>query len=160
MHCIKFLLVPSAPVSVQVGRISGQPNQLSIVWQTPTTPNGMVISYTAYCFESSEDEVYGSGYLGEADRMPSSLMYPLENITSNVTVPGSESSAAVGGLDPYKRYACFVTASTSVGEGEPSFAASAVTDESSKLTNSHLVLCSSLCYLQYLQVLPLTWLLI
>lgn len=94
----------------------------------------MVISYTAYCFELSEDEVYGSGYLGEADRMPSSLVYPLENITSNVTVPGSESSAVVGGLDPYKRYACFVTASTSAGEGETSYAASAVTDESSKST--------------------------
>lgn len=105
----------------------------------------MVISYTAYCFESSEDEVYGSGYLGEADRMPSPLMYPLENITSNVTVPGSETTAVVGGLDPYKRYACFVTASTSVGAGEPSYAASAVTDESSKSTlYPHLVLNSTL----------------
>lgn len=143
MGCIKFLSVPSAPVSVQVGRISGQPNQLSIVWQPPTTPNGMVISYTAYCFESSEDEVYGSGYLGEANRMPSSLMYPLENITSNVTVLGSESSAVVSGLDPYKRYACFVTASTSVGKGEPSYAASAVTDESSKST-LHPIWCNVL----------------
>lgn len=143
MRCIKFLSVPSAPVSVQVGRISGQPNQLLIIWQPPTTPNGMVISYTAYCFESSEDEVYGSGYLGEANRMPSSLMYPLENITSNVTVLGSESSAVVSGLDPYKRYACFVTASTSVGKGEPSYAASAVTDESSKST-LHPIWCNVL----------------
>jgi hypothetical protein len=104
----------------------------------------MVISYTAYCFESSEDEVYGSGYLGEADRMPSPLMYPLKNITSNVTVPGSEITAVVGGLDPYIRYACFVTASTSVGAGEPSYAASAVTDESSKSLYPHLVLDSTL----------------
>ena len=135
-----FFLVPSAPVSVQVGRISEQPNQLSIVWQPPTTPNGMVLSYTAYCFESSENDVYGSGYLGEANMMPSPIMLPIENITSNVTVPGSELSAVVGGLDPYKRYACFVTASTSVGEGEPSYAASAITDESSK-SILHLIWC-------------------
>ena len=120
-------------MSIQVGRISGQPNQLSIIWQPPTTPNGMVISYTAYCFESSDDEAYGSGYLGEANTMPSRIVLPLENITSNVTVVGNETSAVIGGLDPYKRYACFVTASTSAGEGETSYAVSAVTDESSKL---------------------------
>ena len=97
----------------------------------------MVISYTAYCFESNEDEVYGSGYLGEANMNPSPVVLPVENVTSNVTVPGSESSTVIGGLDPYKRYACFVTASTSVGEGEPSYAVSAVTDESSKWTTLH-----------------------
>lgn len=95
----------------------------------------MIISYTAYCFESSEDNIYGSGYLGEANMMPSPVVLPIENITSNVTVPGSESTAVVDGLDPYKRYTCFVTAYTSVGEGDPSYAASAVTDESSKLVD-------------------------
>ena len=133
LHCVYFFIVPSAPVSIRVGRISGQPNRLSIFWQAPTTPNGVIVSYTAYCFESSNDEIYGSGYLGEANRLPSPVMLPLETFTSNMTVPGSESMAVVGGLDPYKRYACVVAASTSVGEGEPSFAVSAVTDESSKL---------------------------
>ena len=116
-----------------MGTVEGQPNHLSVVWQPPQTPNGVVTSYTIYCFEASDEDVYGSGYLGEADSVPP-LMDSLEDITSNVTVPGeSDTLATVGGLDPFTRYACFVVAATSAGEGERSIASSGVTAESSKL---------------------------
>ena len=127
-------LVPTAPVSVQIGTIDGQPNQLSVVWLPPETPNGVILSYTVYCFEAGEDDVYGSGYLGEADSVPP-LMESLDNITSNVTVTGSDTLAVVGGLEPYVRYACFVVASTSAGEGERSVASAGITAESSELIN-------------------------
>ena len=124
-------LVPSTPLSAQVEAIDGQPNQLSVTWQPPINPNGIIVRYTAYCFETSNDEVYGSGYLGE-DNIPVSIN-SIENTTSNVTVLGSETLAVVDGLDPYTNYACFVVASTSIGVGEPSYASSAITTESSKL---------------------------
>lgn len=111
-------------MSVQVETVTGQPSQLSVSWQPPLTPNGLLTGYTAYCIESPDDEVYGSG--------PPSV-FPFQNITSNATVLGSESSTVVDGLDPYTTYDCFVTAYTLIGEGEPSYAASGTTDESSKL---------------------------
>ena len=129
---IHTYVVPSAPVSVQVGTVDGQPERLSVSWQPPTVPNGLVLQYIAYCFEISDDEVYGSGYLGEADNVPTP-MSPFENITSNATAPENDTQTVVDGLEPYTRYACFVTASTSVGEGEPSYASSGITAESGEL---------------------------
>ena len=123
--------VPSAPVSIRVEAVEGQPDQLSLAWQPPEVPNGLIVQYAAYCFEISDDEVYRSGYLGEADSLP-----PFEDITSNATVTGNDSKAVVDGLEPYTRYACFVTAYTSIGEGEPSYASPGVTAESGELINS------------------------
>ena len=124
--------MPSSPLSVQVGAISEQPTRLSVTWQPPLNPNGIIIGYTAYCFETSDDELYGSGYIGETGNLPPSVN-SIENITSNITVLGSESLAIVDGLDPFTHYACFVIASTSIGEGEPSYSSSAITTESSRL---------------------------
>lgn len=129
---IHTYLVPSAPVSVRVGTVDGQSDRLLVSWQPPVVPNGLVSQYIAYCFEIGDDEVYGSGYVGEADNVPTP-MSPFENITSNVTAPGNYTLAVVDGLEPYTRYACFVTASTSVGEGEPSYASSGITAESGEL---------------------------
>ena len=125
-------LVPSAPVSVRVGTVEGQPDRLSVSWQPPEVPNGLILRYITYCFEISDDEAYGSGYMGEADNVPTT-MSPFENITINSTVPGTDTLTVIDGLDPYTRYACFVTASTSVGEGEPSYASSGMTAESGEL---------------------------
>ena len=102
--------------------VAGQPNQLLVAWQPPMTPNGLIVGYTAYCFESRYDRVNGSGSASSS-----------QNITSYVSALGSDTSAIVGGLSPYTRYDCFVTAHTSIGEGEASYAISGITDESSKL---------------------------
>lgn len=155
------LVVPSAPVSVNVGRIEGQPHQLAVTWQPPLTPNGLIVAYRAYCFVTSDDDVYGSGYLGEADSLPPLSTESMENITSNATVLGSEMLTIVGGLEPYTRYACFVSAFTSVGEGEHSYASSAVTAESGELFCLHKLSSfhSIAMNFQHLQVLQLTLLL-
>ena len=116
--------MPSAPTSVQVETIAGQPNQLLVMWQLPDTPNGLVTDYTVYCFGSDEN-----GSDTERGTTPSSILF--QNSISNTTVDGSESSAVVGGLDPYTVYDCSVVAYTSVGDGEPSSVESGVTDQSS-----------------------------
>ena len=116
--------MPSAPTSVQVETIAGQPNQLLVMWQLPDTPNGLITDYTVYCFGSDEN-----GSNTERVTTPSSILF--QNSISNTTVDGSESSAVVGGLDPYTAYDCSVVAYTSVGDGEPSSVESGVTDQSS-----------------------------
>lgn len=126
-------------MSVRVETVDGQPERLSVSWQPPAVPNGLVLQYIVYCFEISEydAEVYGSGYLGEADNVPTP-MSTFENITSNATASGNDTLTVVDGLEPYTRYACFVTAATSVGEGEPSYGSSGITAESGELVELKL----------------------
>ena len=129
--------VPSAPTSVQVETVAGQPNQLLVMWQPPDTPNGLIMDYTTYCFESENEpkqDASGDNGAGAEGSMASNSI-PFQNSTSDVTVLGTETSTVVGSLDPYTRYSCVVIAYTSIGEGRPSSTASGVTDESSK---SHL----------------------
>ena len=52
--------------------------------------------------------------------------YPEQKIGSNVptirsVVNGTTLAATLSGLNPYTQYSCYVTANTSVGEGNPSY---------------------------------------
>ena len=49
--------------------------------------------------------------------------YPEQMIGSNVpsVVNGTTLAATLSGLSPYTQYSCYVTANTSVGEGNPSY---------------------------------------
>ena len=126
---ICYPAVPSAPKSVQVDTIAGQPHQLQVTWQPPDVPNGLVIEYRVLCFESRQVNVSSDGSGNDID---DGAPRNIENSVSNSTVLGSEVSAMMGGLDPYTRYDCAATAYTSAGEGEASTLASGVTDQSRK----------------------------
>ena len=125
--------MPSAPTSIAVATISGQPNQLLVSWQPPRVPNGQLTEYMSYCFEPTSRELFGDGYDFKNDSTPSNI--PYEDSVSNNTVLGSEMSAVMGGFEPYTEYYCVVVASTSIGTGMPSPLVSGVTDQSSKPTH-------------------------
>ena len=130
--CVCYCTVPSAPTLPKIEMIVGQASQLLVTWQPPSTPNGMIVQYTAYCSLGDQALVTNDSQLsngsGSGDEELSTV-----NIISNVTVAGSALSAIVDGLKPYTSYVCFVTAFTSIGEGETSHVVSGLTYESSKL---------------------------
>ena len=130
MHATLFV-VPTSPTSVQAETIVGQPNQLLVTWQPPTTPNGLITSYKTFCFRSEKGPTDISDDGGSGTQIGKNITF--EDSISNATVLGSELSAVVGGLDPYIRYDCVVIASTLIGEGPPSYFVSGVTDQSSKM---------------------------
>ena len=115
--------VPSEPQDVNVSRRSGEPNELQVTWDTPEAPNGVILNYTVYCDEVITDD--GSGASGD-------YLFPDNSsfTTVVVTVSGSDLSVVVQELTPYTFYDCYVTANTSVGEGNSSIVESAQTDES------------------------------
>jgi receptor-type tyrosine-protein phosphatase Q len=95
--------VPSEP-SISVSRREGEPNELLVTWTAPDSPNGVILNYTVYCNDSDSVLV--------------------------TTVSWSERSTVVVDLTPFTYYDCYVTANTSVGEGDKSTVKNAQTDES------------------------------
>ena len=119
--------VPSEPESVLVMAVQGSPSQLQVSWDPPDQPNGLILSYSVYCYELTTDDLLG---VGSGDQM----LYPVvaNDALQLVVAPGIMSEANASGLIPYTQYDCYVTANTSVGEGNVSVVQSARTDESSK----------------------------
>ena len=124
--------MPSAPTSPQIETVVGKASQLLVTWQPPSTPNGIVIQYTAYCYVGDQALATDNSHLRNGSGSGDEESFTL-NITSNTTVTGSMLSAIVDDLKPYTSYDCFVTAFTLVGEGEASNVTSGITYESSKL---------------------------
>lgn len=91
-----------------------------MTWTIPENPNGIILNYTVYCNELMLGSGSGEDYL-----------YP-EDLSANsiIVVPASDLSVVVMELTPYAYYDCYVTANTSVGEGNSSTVQSAQTDES------------------------------
>jgi hypothetical protein len=59
------------------------------------------------------------------------------------TAQGSEMNATVDSLEPFTNYGCYVSANTSIGEGDESATIFQTTDEFSKFTHSRNVIHSS-----------------
>lgn len=110
-----FFSVPTEPLGPGLSQIAGKPTSLSVNWKKPQILNGIITHYTVYCEDTR--------LVGD------SLSLGMENGTE---VGGNITSAIVVGLLPYTTYDCFVTASTSAGEGNYSIVVSATTDESGK----------------------------
>ena len=132
-------------------RVIGFPTKLYIQWEPPEEPNGIILAYTVYCRveiatdrestlesdSSSFSSTSGSGSAILRNIMPESgedsfsatLDYPILVVTN-----GTQSTTHVDDLTPFTTYGCFITANTSVGEGESSIIIRATTDESSKTT--------------------------
>ena len=102
--------MPSGPSTLAVSRRDGEPDELLVTWSAPESPNGIILNYTVYCNASDS---------GDGD-------------TARVVVPGSQHSAVIMNLTPYTCYDCYVTANTSVGEGNSNTVRSVQTDESGK----------------------------
>ena len=109
--------MPSKPESPDADQIRDSPTELLVSWEHPIEPNGIITSYSVYCYDSE----IGSAYSSEERDI---LEEPL------VTVPGDVTEAVVTELIPYTFYNCYITANTSVGEGNASDSTTARTDES------------------------------
>ena len=111
------LTVPSMPLNFNLERLASQPTQLSASWSEPLPANGIITAYTLTCSLSSQQF-----YPEQSNTEPSSIVTTVQD--------GSTTSATVEGLAPFTNYDCFVTADTSVGEGDPSSTETQRTDES------------------------------
>lgn len=116
--CFNFkffkIQVPYEPQSPNTQQITDSPTELLVSWERPLEPNGIITSYKVYCYETESSDA--------------------ENKTDAITtvVSGTVTQGIVAGLTPYTFYDCYVTANTSIGEGNISDSARARTDESSK----------------------------
>ena len=102
-----FLAVPSLPLNVSLSPVAGSPSQLSASWSVPIPRNGIITGYSVYC-NTSANQTYPEQVIGP--NVP----------TIRSVVNGTTLVATLSGLSPYTQYSCYVTASTSVGEGCPS----------------------------------------
>ena len=109
--------VPSAPGGLTLVTVTDDPTQLSASWSEPLPANGIITAYTLTCSLSSQQF-----YPEQNNTEPSSIVTTVQD--------GSTTSATVEGLAPFTNYDCFVTANTSVGEGDPSSTETQRTDES------------------------------
>ena len=111
------LTVPSMPLNFNLERLANQPTQLSASWSEPLPANGIITAYTLTCSLSSQQF-----YPEQSNTEPSSIVSTVQD--------GSTTSATVEGLVPFTNYDCFMTANTSVGEGDSSSTETQRTDES------------------------------
>ena len=115
-----FFSVPSSPQNFSLSPVAGSPSQLSASWSVPIPRNGIITGYTVYCNTSANQS------------------YPEQIIGPNVptirsVVNGTTLAATLSGLSPYTQYSCYVTANTSVGEGNPSAIFTILTAQSGNL---------------------------
>jgi len=99
-------------------------------------PNGVILYYTVYCNERMSET--GSDTSGSTETSPEGS----DTSTISSIVLGNETSIVVTELIPYTIYDCYVTANTSVGEGNASLVESAQTDESGQsdtFTDVHII---------------------
>ena len=116
--------MPYEPQSPSANTVSGSPRELLVSWEFPLEPNGIITSYKVYCYETDSS---GSG-TGDVELTPHTEE-SIINATTTVA-SGSATEAIIAGLTPYTYYNCYVTANTSVGEGNASSSVTARTDES------------------------------
>ena len=89
-------------------------------------PNGIITHYNVYCQEAHFVVSLGSGDgMFVLPKTPSQL-------TFTSTVQGYKLNTTITGLTPFTDYGCYVSANTSVGEGNFSVTVFEATDEYSK----------------------------
>ena len=85
----------------------------------PITTYGVLTGYSVYC-NASINQPYPEQAIGPNDP------------TIRSSVDGTTLAVVLTGLNPYTEYSCYATASTSLGEGSPSYLATATTVEGGK----------------------------
>lgn len=98
------------------------------MWDPPAEPNGVILTYSVYCYVLANDSVASELFLVPSD----SIVTTMPSFTQ---VPGNQTEVAVVDLVPYTDYVCFTTANTSIGESNSSNIVTNRTDESGKQAN-------------------------
>ncbi|XP_035788181.1 Down syndrome cell adhesion molecule-like protein Dscam2 isoform X37 [Anopheles albimanus] len=99
IHCQTEQDVPEAPIGVKALVMSE--GSILVSWQPPSQPNGLILQYTVY-IKSGEQE------------------------PKSHKVPSYQMSYEASGLEKNQKYEFWVTASTTIGEGQPSKTLSAM----------------------------------
>ena len=140
-------------MNATLARVIGFPTRLYVQWEPPQEPNGIVRAYTVYCkevtatdgatpLESGSSSYLSSSGSGSAtltnamfqsgeERSGTSASGATFEYAILVVANGTQSATHVDDLTPFTSYECFITANTSVGEGESSVFITSTTDESS-----------------------------
>ncbi len=116
--------MPSAPINLFASAVNGDPYSLYITWTKPSIPNGAISYYTVYCVERNSSTT--------SPPLTSSADIEVEEVDLIEVVPGISLNATVGGLVPFTEYGCFLSANTSIGEGNFSAIIYQTTDEYGK----------------------------
>ena len=115
-------------MSVTVSTIYGSPNSLQVIWTPPNEPNGVITYYTVYCIDIESDAL-----TNPRSGVPLLSLNISESSTLlSLVVTSNETQIEFTGLVPHTVYSCYVSANTSVGEGNFSEAIEAETDEASE----------------------------
>ncbi|KAI5709459.1 hypothetical protein M8J75_000409 [Diaphorina citri] len=101
IHCQTEQDVPEAPAAIKALVMSGE--SILVSWKPPLQPNGQVIQYTVYVKEEPRDD--------------SSTAVP--EIKSQ-KISSQQMTYEASGLKKKQNYIFYVTASTNIGEGQPS----------------------------------------
>ena len=131
-YIVLLLVAPSAPTNPQAWSVMGDPYSVYVAWMPPLVTNGYILQYSVYCLESQLMMGSGSGMY---------FLPTAPSLTFTATVQGSELNATVSGLEAFTNYGCYVSANTSIGEGNTSAITFQTTDEFSKLLSSSPCLC-------------------
>ena len=112
---IPFFAVPSMPLTPAL--VVAGPTSLTASWTPPDPANGIITAYTVYC-RTSQNQHY-------PEQVPSG-----DNpFTVRATTDGDATDAVINDLEAFTNYSCYVTANTTVGEGEESDTVSERTNE-------------------------------
>ena len=102
-------LVPEVPGNFNLQMIEDSSMTLSAIWMVPVPANGEISVYTINCAETESGTVVPA-----------------------FSVNAPSTSTTLMGLTAYTEYSCVISATTGAGEGDPSGAQVARTDEDSK----------------------------
>ncbi|XP_052873092.1 cell adhesion molecule Dscam2 [Anopheles cruzii] len=102
IHCQTEQDVPEAPIGVKALVMSE--GSILVSWQPPSQPNGLILQYTVYIKSGEQDP-------------------------KSHKVPSYQMSYEASGLEKNQKYEFWVTASTTIGEGQPSKTLSAMPSE-------------------------------
>ena len=104
--------VPSAPVNVLV--VDADNTSLLLMWDPPTIPNGIILSYRVEYFGVETTSTVNSSFYNVRDKT-------VYNVASTF----------IYDLVPFSTYNITVAAATSIGEGPPSSMVAYMTEEGS-----------------------------
>ena len=115
--------VPSYSRDVFLSFVPGFPTYLAMNWSVPIPRNGIITTYSVYC-NTSDSQAYPEQVIGQ--NVP----------TIRSIVNGTTLATTLTGFYPYTKYSCYVTANTSVGEGNSSNVLSSLTSQSGNCQDS------------------------
>ena len=111
--------VSSSPLNFRLSPVSHAPDKLTAMWTPPAVTLGNIMNYIIFC-NISDNQTYPEQVIGP--NVP----------TNRAVVNGTTLSVTMIGFMPYTQYDCYVTASSTVGDGTASLLARNRTDQSRK----------------------------